>query len=58
MIGDAMDRQEIVATFLALLELMRKGWVTCVQNRLFDEIVVTWTGKEGDDGLFDVEIGT
>lgn len=58
LIGDGMDRQEIVATFLALLELMRKGWVTCHQNRLFDEIVVTWTGKEGDDGLFDAEIGT
>ncbi|WP_276351768.1 segregation and condensation protein A [Cohnella caldifontis] len=58
MIGDGLDRQEIVVTFLALLELMRKGWVTCHQDRLFDEIVVTWTGKEGDDGLFDVEVGT
>lgn len=57
-IGESMDRQEIVVTFLALLELMKKGWVSCHQNRLFDEIVVTWTGKEGDDGLFDVEIGT
>nr|WP_255570420.1 segregation/condensation protein A [Cohnella sp. CFH 77786] len=58
MIGDTMDRQEIVVTFLALLELMRKGWVSCHQNRLFDEIVVSWTGKEGEDGLFDIEIGT
>ena len=58
LIGDTMDRQEIVVTFLALLELMRKGWVVCHQNRLFDEIVVTWTGKEGEDGLFDVEIGS
>lgn len=58
MLGNAADRQEIVVTFLALLELMKKGWVSCHQDRLFDEIVVTWTGKEGDDGLFDVEIGT
>jgi len=69
LIGEAMDRQEIVVTFLALLELMKKGWVSCFQNRLFDEIVITWTGaerdssansllEEGDDGLFDVEIGT
>lgn len=70
LIGENMDRQEIVVTFLALLELMKKGWVSCHQNRLFDEIVVTWTGAErvfsenslleedGDDGLSDVEIGT
>lgn len=70
LIGENMDRQEIVVTFLALLELMKKGWVSCHQNRLFDEIVITWTGAErvfsenslleedGDDGLFDVEIGT
>lgn len=58
MIGETADRQEIVVTFLALLELMKKGWVSCHQNRLFDEIVVTWTGKEGEDGLFDIEIGT
>ena len=56
MIGDRMDRQEIVVTFLALLELMRRGIVTCYQNGLFDEIVVTWTGKEDEDGLFDIEI--
>ena len=69
LIGDGMDRQEIVVTFLALLELMKKGWVSCHQNRLFDDIVVTWTGaekefsensllEEDDDGLFDIEIGT
>lgn len=69
LIGDNMDRQEIVVTFLALLELMKKGWVSCHQNRLFDDIVVTWTGaereysensllEEDDDGLFDIEIGT
>jgi segregation and condensation protein A len=58
LIGDAPDRQEVVVTFLALLELMRKGWVSCYQSRLFDEIVLTWTGKEGQDGLFDIEIST
>jgi segregation and condensation protein A len=58
LIGDRSDKQEVVVTFLAVLELMKKGWITCHQNRLFDEIVVTWTGKEGEDGLFDIEIGT
>jgi segregation and condensation protein A len=56
LIGDGMDRQEIVVTFLALLELMKRRWISCHQNRLFDEIVVAWTGKEGENGLFDVEI--
>ncbi|TJY44390.1 segregation/condensation protein A [Cohnella pontilimi] len=58
MIGGGLDRQEIVVTFLALLELMKRHWISCHQNQLFDDIVVTWTGKEGEDGLFDVEIGS
>jgi segregation and condensation protein A len=58
LIGDGWDRQEIVVTFLALLELMKRQWISCHQNRLFDDIVVTWIGKEGEDGLFDVEIGS
>ncbi len=58
LIGERLDRQEIVVTFLAILELMKKGWISCHQNRLFDEIVLNWTGKEGEDGLFDIEVGT
>ncbi|MCC3373465.1 segregation/condensation protein A [Cohnella sp. REN36] len=58
-VGDVMDRNDIVATFLAILELMKRRWVTCHQNQLFDEIVLTWTGREADDdGLFDLEVGT
>lgn len=52
------DREEIVVTFLAILELMKRRWISCRQNALFDEIVVTWTGGEDTDGLFDIEIGT
>ncbi|MBN2984361.1 segregation/condensation protein A [Cohnella algarum] len=58
LIGDRFDRNEIVATFLAILELMKRRWVLCHQNKLFDDIVVSWTGREGDDGLFDIEVGT
>lgn len=59
LIGDAPVREEIVATFLAVLELMKRRWVSCHQSGLFDEIVLTWTGREADDdGLFDLEIGT
>lgn len=35
-----MDRVEIVATFLALLELMKLHKINCFQNGLFDEIVI------------------
>ncbi|MDG0789712.1 segregation/condensation protein A [Cohnella ginsengisoli] len=59
LIGDSPVREEIVATFLAVLELMKRRWVSCHQSGLFDEIVLTWTGREADDdGLFDLEIGT
>lgn len=59
LIGDQPDRQEVVVTFLAILELMKRRMVNCFQNRLFDEIVLTWTGKEdSEDGLFEIEIDT
>jgi len=57
LIGDQMDRQEVVVTFLAILELMRRHWITCYQNQLFDEIVLSWTGREEvGDGLFEPEV--
>lgn len=58
LVGDVYDRDAIVVTFLAILELMKRRWVSCHQNALFDDIVLTWTGSEDDHGLFDVEIGT
>lgn len=56
LLEDNMDKQEVVVTFLAILELMKRRWITCFQNSVFDEIVVSWTGKEGEDGLFDAEV--
>jgi segregation and condensation protein A len=58
LVGEQFNRDEIVVTFLAILELMKRRWVSCHQSELFDEIVLTWTGSEDDHGLFDVEIGT
>jgi segregation and condensation protein A len=55
---DEDDRQEIVVTFLAILELMKRNWVSCHQSALFDEIVLTWTGREDNHGLLDIEIST
>lgn len=58
LLGDVYDRDAIVVSFLAILELMKRRWVSCHQNALFDDIVLTWTGSEDDHGLFDIEIGT
>jgi segregation and condensation protein A len=56
LLGDEEDRQEIVVTFLAILELMKRKWISCHQSALFDEIVLSWTGREGNHGLLDAEI--
>jgi segregation and condensation protein A len=58
LIGDEDDRQEIVVTFLAILELMKRKWISCHQSALFDEIVLSWMGREDNHGLLDVEIGS
>ncbi|MFC4302733.1 segregation and condensation protein A [Cohnella boryungensis] len=52
------DREEIVVTFLAVLELMKRRWISCHQTALFDEIVLSWTGREESDELLDIEIST
>ncbi|REK59155.1 MAG: segregation/condensation protein A [Thermobacillus sp.] len=51
-----MDRQEIVVTFLAILELMKRRAVYCFQHRLFDDIVIQWRGDAAASGLQDLEI--
>ncbi|MFD2611963.1 segregation and condensation protein A [Paenibacillus gansuensis] len=44
-----MGREEIVVTFLALLELMKMKQITCYQYRLFDDIVIQAKEKEAGD---------
>lgn len=44
-------RQHIVVTFLSLLELMKKKEIMCVQNKLFDEIIITFTAEEEENGV-------
>jgi segregation and condensation protein A len=58
LVGEQFDREQVVVTFLAVLELMKRRWITCHQDALFDEIVLSWTGKEASDGLLDVEVGS
>lgn len=52
-----VTRQEIVVTFLALLELMKMKQVACFQDRLFDDIVILARRDTEADGLPDDEIG-
>lgn len=38
-------REEIVATFLAVLELMKMKQIVCIQDALFDDIVIVYKGE-------------
>jgi segregation and condensation protein A len=49
-------KEELVVTFLALLELMKMKRVTCFQHSLFDEIVIQYRGEGEDNGLSADEI--
>jgi segregation and condensation protein A len=49
-------RQDIVVTFLAVLELMKQKQIKCFQHRLFDEIVIESTGGKMEVGLQTDEI--
>ncbi|OWA37093.1 segregation/condensation protein A [Saccharibacillus sp. O16] len=53
---ERMYRQEIVVTFLAVLELMKMKQVSCYQDRLFDDIVMEWRGETASNGFADVEV--
>lgn len=47
---DSFSREELVVTFLALLELMKVKSIVCYQHALFEEIVIeriSWT-REGE----------
>ncbi|NEW06135.1 segregation/condensation protein A [Paenibacillus sp. SYP-B3998] len=50
-----MTREEIVITFLALLELMKMKKVTCFQHQLFEDIVIQ--AKE-EDSAIDTQFST
>ncbi|UHA72923.1 segregation and condensation protein A [Paenibacillus sp. 481] len=56
LLSEQLTRQEIVVTFLSILELMKLKQVKCYQDQLFDDIVVQWNGEVEEDGLSDVEV--
>lgn len=49
-------REEIVVTFLAVLELMKMKQVSCYQHRLFDDIVIQYKGEGEKHEIPDDEI--
>lgn len=56
LLHEEMYRHEIVATFLAILELMKMKLIVCYQNRVFDDIVMEWKGEQKGNGFSDIEI--
>lgn len=47
--SQAVNRTEIVTTFLALLELMKIKQITCVQNQLFQDIMICDNSSKGGE---------
>jgi segregation and condensation protein A len=54
---DELERENIVVTFLAILELMKMRRITCFQHDLFEDIVIQYRGgEEAVDGIESDEI--
>lgn len=56
LLGDGLTREDIVVTFLALLELMKMKKVACYQHRLFADIVIQAREEGLGDGVSEVEV--
>jgi len=56
LLGEELDRDEVIVTFLALLELIKMKKVSCYQDSLFDEIVISMREEGIDLGLSEIEI--
>jgi len=56
LLSDDFTREDVVVTFLALLELMKVKKIVCFQHRLFDDIVIEAREEVLLDGLPEDEI--
>lgn len=56
LLGDEMTREDIIVTFLALLELIKIKKVSCYQHSLFDEIVIRLREEGEQIGISDLEV--
>jgi segregation and condensation protein A len=57
LIGDQKDRVEIVVTFLAMLELVKRRLVQAHQEKLFGDIELQPTENLRDNTEFELEFG-
>jgi segregation and condensation protein A len=55
LIADCAGTYEVVARFLAVLELFRDGQVSLDQAAPFGDLLVTWTGEAGREPARDLE---
>jgi segregation and condensation protein A len=55
LVADCENTLEIVARFLALLELYREGLIDFEQPLSLDELTVRWIGGDIDDVAFDID---
>lgn len=56
LLGDEADRDDIIVTFLALLELVKIKKVACYQHGLFDDIVIRMREEGEHIGISELEI--
>ena len=57
MLGRTKTRVEIVVTFLAMLELIKRHWVRAQQEQIFGEINLELADNWEDDNDYDLEFG-
>ncbi|WP_438445551.1 segregation and condensation protein A [Gorillibacterium sp. sgz5001074] len=56
LLSEDNTREEIVVTFLALLELMKMKQILCYQHKLFEDIVIQAREDGNWDGVAEVEV--
>jgi segregation and condensation protein A len=57
MLGKTRSRVEIVVTFLAILELIKRNWIRASQNQLFGDIELHLESNWEDNGDIELEFG-
>jgi segregation and condensation protein A len=56
LIAEEATKDNLVVTFLAMLELMKMRRITCYQHNVFEDIVMEYRGEGETDGIDSVEI--
>jgi len=56
LLDEDISKEEIVVTFLALLELMKMKQIVCYQHRLFEDIVIQAREEGFGNGIAEIEV--